>query len=305
MSRQKFWNASKFIFKLAVTAFALYLVFSKVSLKDLKEVFTKSNPLFLLFGLLSFFMSIVISAWRLNTFFRGIKLELPELYNFKLYLLGMFYNLSLPGGIGGDGYKIYFLRKKFKVKGRKLLSCVFFDRLSGMWALCLITAALVIFIPRLGIPNWAPIGGVFIGTIIYYLVMQRFFPEYSTQFIFKHFKAIGVQSLQIICAICILYGLDFQGKFSPYLLLFLLSQIIAVIPLSIGGLGAREVVFIYGSDYFELDPHRAVLISLISYFISAIISLSGSYFTFRPKALGEDKLPETDEIALQNMEEND
>ncbi|QNL49963.1 flippase-like domain-containing protein [Olivibacter sp. SDN3] len=305
MSRQKFWNASKFIFKLAVTAFALYLVFSKVSLKDLKEVFTKSNPIFLLLGFLSFFTSIVISAWRLNTFFKGIKLELPEVYNFKLYLLGMFYNLSLPGGIGGDGYKIYFLRKKFKVKGRKLLSCVFFDRLSGMWALCLITAALVIFIPRLGIPNWAPIGGVFVGTIIYYLLMHRFFSEYSTQFIFKHFKAIGVQSLQIICAICILYGLDFQGKFSPYLLLFLLSQIIAVIPLSIGGLGAREVVFIYGSDYFELDPHRAVLISLISYFISAIISLSGSYFTFYPKALGEEKLPETDEIALQDMEEND
>lgn len=298
MTKQKLWNTTKLLLKFAVTALALYLVFTKVSLNDLKEVFTKSDPLFLFLGFLSFFISIVISAWRLNTFFKGVNLDLPELYNFKLYLLGMFYNISLPGGIGGDGYKIYFLRKKYQVKGRKLLSCVFFDRLSGLWALCLITAALVIFIPRLGIPNWMPILGVVVGTIVYYIVMRRFFNDYAYSFVFKHLKALGVQSLQVICAICILYGLHFEGKFSPYLLLFLLSQIVAVIPLSIGGLGAREVVFMYGSDYFHLDSHRAILISLISYFISALISLSGSYFTFHPKALGEEKLPETNEVDL-------
>ncbi|WP_345232292.1 lysylphosphatidylglycerol synthase transmembrane domain-containing protein [Olivibacter ginsenosidimutans] len=300
MTKQKLWSSFKLFIKVAVTAFALYLVFTKVSFRDLKEVVTKSDPLFLLLGFLSFLLSIVISAWRLNTFFKGIALYLPEKYNFKLYLLGMFYNVSLPGGIGGDGYKIYFLRKKFQIKGRKLLSCVFFDRLSGLWALCLITAALVIFIPTLGIPHWAPISCVLLGTLVYYVVMQRFFYDYAKNFLFKHVKALGVQSLQVICAICILYSLNFEGKFSPYLLLFLLSQIVAVIPLSIGGLGAREVVFIYGSDYFQLDAHRAVLISLISYFISVVISLSGSYFTLHPRALGEERLPETNEINLDD-----
>jgi len=300
MTKQKLWNSSKLILKFLVTALALYLVFTKVSLKDLKEVITQSDPFFLLLGFLSFFASIAISSWRLNTFFKGIGLYLPETYNFKLYLLGMFYNVSLPGGIGGDGYKIYFLRKKFQMKGRRLLSCVFFDRLSGMWALCLITGALVIFIPTLGIPNWLPIVCVLLGTFAYYFIMHRFFADYATQFVFKHFKAFCVQSLQVICAIFILYSLNFEGKFSPYLLLFLLSQIVAVIPLSIGGLGAREIVFIYGSDYFHLDAHRAVLISLISYFISVIISLLGSYFTFHPKALGEERLPETTDIDLND-----
>ncbi|WP_134088412.1 lysylphosphatidylglycerol synthase transmembrane domain-containing protein [Olivibacter sp. XZL3] len=300
MTKHKLWNTSKLLLKFAITGLALYLVFTKISLNDLKEVFTKSDPLFLFLGFLSFFISVAISAWRLNTFFKGIKLYLPELYNFKLYLLGMFYNISLPGGIGGDGYKIYFLRKKYQIKGRKLLSCIFFDRLSGMWALCLITSVLVIFIPKLEIPNWVPIVTVVVGTIAYYFAMNRFFTDYAYSFAFKHFKALGVQSLQVICAICILYSLHFEGKFSPYLLLFLLSQIVAVIPLSIGGLGAREIVFLYGSDYFHLDSHRAILISLISYFISAIISLIGSYFTLHPKALGEEKLPETDEVDLDD-----
>src|SRR5690606_35650431 len=111
-----------------------YLVFSKVSLKDLKEAVTESDPGFFVLAFLAFVVSQIITSMRLNGLFRGIGLQISERYNFKLYLLGMFYNLFLPGGIGGDGYKIFFLRRKFGVKARRLLMAIFFDRLSGLWA---------------------------------------------------------------------------------------------------------------------------------------------------------------------------
>src|SRR5690606_38156200 len=123
----------------------------------ISQTIASSNPVFLFLAFVAYGCSVVIASSRLNGFFKGVGLVLSERYNFKLYLLGLFYNLFLPGGVGGDGYKIYFLRRKFDVKGRRLLSAVFFDRLSGLWALCLITAALVIFIPRLQIPNQVPI----------------------------------------------------------------------------------------------------------------------------------------------------
>src|SRR5690606_19345065 len=104
-----------------------------------KDAFSESNPAFLFLALITFVLSQIISASRLNTFFKGIGLKISEVYNFKVYLLGMFYNLFLPGGIGGDGYKIFLLRKKFKVRGRILFQAIFFDRLSGLWALGLIT----------------------------------------------------------------------------------------------------------------------------------------------------------------------
>ncbi len=122
MRKRKLGNIAKSILKFGITFVALYLVFTKVAIKDLKEVITKSDPLFLFLGFLSFFLSNVVASLRLNAFFKGIKLYIPEIYHFKLYLLGMFYNISLPGGIGGDGYKIYFLRKKYQIKGRKILS---------------------------------------------------------------------------------------------------------------------------------------------------------------------------------------
>src|SRR6476661_578649 len=230
MDKKKLWSVLKLLLKIAVTALSLYLVFKKVDPKDLKEAISRTNPMYMVVGLFFFITSQVVSSSRLNTFFKGIGLRISERYNFKLYLLGMFYNLFLPGGIGGDGYKIFLLRKKHDIKGRKLFQAIFFDRLSGLWALGLIISALTIFIPDLGLPNWLPLVVVAVGTVLYYLVMRRFFAEFSTHFAATHLKALLVQSLQVICVIFLLYSFNFQGKFSPYLLMFLVSSLVAIFP---------------------------------------------------------------------------
>ncbi|WP_026896724.1 lysylphosphatidylglycerol synthase transmembrane domain-containing protein [Daejeonella oryzae] len=290
MDKQKLWSITKLFIKIAVSGLSLYLVFKKVELPDLKEAFYDANPAFLLIAFICFVVSQIISSSRLNNFFKGIGLHISEFYNFKIYLLGMFYNLFLPGGIGGDGYKIFLLRKKMEVKGRKLFQAIFFDRLSGLWALGLIVSSLVIFIPKLGIPNWIPILVVAIGSVIYYLVMRKFFRDYSHHFVITHIKALLVQSMQVIAVIFLLYTLNFDGKFSPYLFMFLVSSLVAIFPFTVGGLGAREVVFVYGAELFGIDPHIAVLISLMFYCISALLSFSGIYFVFHPQALGEKKI---------------
>ncbi|WP_118194004.1 lysylphosphatidylglycerol synthase transmembrane domain-containing protein [Albibacterium indicum] len=295
MTKQKLWSLTKLFIKIGVTALSLYLVFSRVSIKDLEEAVTTSDPIFFLLAFISFGISQVITSRRLNGFFRGIDLRITEWYNFKLYLLGMFYNLFLPGGIGGDGYKIFFLRKKFGIKGRRILKAIFFDRLSGLWALCLITVGLIIFMPQLNIPNWMPITAISLGTVVYFIVMKKVFPRYSKTFFMTHFRAICVQSFQLISAICLLYALHFDGKFSPYLFMFLASSLVAIFPFTVGGLGAREVVFLYGAEVFNLDPHLAVLISLLYYFVAAFMSITGSYFIFHPQALGEKELPRKEE----------
>jgi glycosyltransferase 2 family protein len=290
MEKKKIWNILKTLLKISITGLSLFLVSRKVEFNDLKDAFEKSNPIFLFLAFIAFVISQLISSSRLNTFFKGIGLKISETYNFKIYLLGMFYNLFLPGGIGGDGYKIFLLRKKFEIKGRRLLQAIFFDRLSGLWALGLINATLVIFIPYLGVPNWVPVLVVAIGTIAYYVIMRKFFGDYSTYFVLSHIKALMVQSMQVISVILILYALNFEGKFSPYLFMFLVSSLVAIFPFTVGGLGARELVFVYGAQYFEMDQHLAVIISLLFYCISALLSFSGIYFVFNPQKIGVNKI---------------
>ncbi|OYY02098.1 MAG: hypothetical protein B7Y76_06225, partial [Sphingobacteriia bacterium 35-40-5] len=285
MEKKKIWNITKTLLKISITGLSLYLVSRKVEFNDLKDAFDKSNPIFLFLAFIAFVISQLISSSRLNTFFKGIGLKITETYNFKIYLLGMFYNLFLPGGIGGDGYKIFLLRKKFEIKGRRLFQAIFFDRLSGLWALGLIISALVIFIPHLGIPNWVPVLVVAAGTVAYYAVMRKFFSDYSKQFVLSHIKALMVQSMQVISVILLLYALNFEGKFSPYLFMFLLSSLVAIFPFTVGGLGARELVFVYGAQYFLMDQHLAVIISLLFYCISALLSFSGIYFVFHPQKI--------------------
>ncbi len=305
MDKKKAWKLTKLLLKLAVTALSLFIVFQKVNPKDLKEAVVHSDHWFFFLAFASLLCSLFIASSRLNTYFKGIGLHLTEPYNFRLYLLGLFYNIFLPGGIGGDGYKIFFLRRKFGIKGRKLLSALFFDRLSGLWAMAVIVAALIIFIPDIPIPAWIPFASALGGTAAYYLLLRRFFPDYSTNFVNKHLKAIGSQSFQVITVIMILYALHFEGKFSPYLFIFLGSSLAALFPFTVGGLGAREMIMVYGSTFFDLDAHLAVLITLSFYLTSAILSLSGAYFIFHPQALGEQQLPREDVADIEDIEETE
>lgn len=66
-----------------------------------------------------------------------------------------------------------------------------------------------------------------------------------------------------------------------YLVLFLASSILAALPLSYGGAGAREIAFLYGADWLQLNQASAISISILFYLITLIVSLSGMYFSFR------------------------
>lgn len=300
MYKKKLWSFCKLFLKFLVTGVSLYLVFRKVKLTDIKEAFSNADVLYLLIALLFFVISQIIASLRLNTFFKSIGLQLSGALNFKVYLLGMFYNLFLPGGIGGDGYKVFLLKKKYNARGRDLFSSIFFDRLSGLWALSLITSVMIVFIPTLGIPNWLPILIVVLGTVVYWLTIYFCFNQYSTHFLPTHVKALFVQSMQVICAIFLLRALHLDGKYTPYLLVFMVSSLVAVFPFTVGGLGARELVFVYGANYLALNQHTAVLISLLFYCISALMCLSGVYYVFNPQ-----KLEEREQQLFSGLVEND
>ncbi|MEO6221117.1 MAG: lysylphosphatidylglycerol synthase transmembrane domain-containing protein, partial [Ginsengibacter sp.] len=152
MNKTKPRNLLKLFLKISFTAILLYLVLKKINFEEIKNIFQRSNPFFILYAFIIFFLSQVISSWRLLSFLKNAGLELSFGFNFRLYLLGMFYNIFLPGGIGGDGYKIYLLHKKFQLPVKKIFSAFFFDRLSGLWAVALLATTLLFFIPASIIP---------------------------------------------------------------------------------------------------------------------------------------------------------
>ena len=281
MNKTKLRNLLKLFLKIGFTAILLYLVLNKINLKEVKNILQRSDPAFIFLAFVTFFLSQIISSLRLLSFLNNIGLQLKFGFNFRLYLLGMFYNIFLPGGIGGDGYKIYLLRKKFLLPVKKIFSALFFDRLSGLWAVALASVSLLFFVQQNILPvEWAIV--IFItGTLIYYFILQKYFKIFTRNFIINHLKAIAVQVLQVISVAFILMATDFNGDFSPYLFIFLISSIVSVIPFTIGGLGAREYVMIYAALILNIDKNIGVFISAAFWIISALASLTGIYYAYR------------------------
>lgn len=278
MDKPKLRNLLKLFLKIGFTALLLYLVLNKINFSEVKKIFQKSNPFYLLSALIAFFLSQVISSWRLLSFLKNIGLNINFGFNFRLYLVGMFYNIFLPGGIGGDGYKIFLLRKKSHLPAKQIFGALFFDRLSGLWALCLAAIILLFFIPSTVIDITWLIVIFAAGTLIYYFILQRYHNVVSRHFISNHLKAVGVQLFQIISVTFILRAIDFHNNVSPYLFCFLVSSLVSIIPFTIGGLGAREYVMIYAAIIFNMDKNTGVFISSAFWLISAIVSLSGLYY---------------------------
>ncbi len=297
----KLWNITKVILKVGISAALLYYAFSKVPIDQVKKRLLAANYWWMFVGWACFFCSIIVSSWRLSSFFKSIGLKLDPRFNFRLYLLGLFYNFLLPGGIGGDGYKIYILNKNYKHPGKKIFWAIMFDRLSGLWAIGLITVALIFLIPQINIHITIPLGIFLFGSAIYYFVAYRFFKEYTKYFFQAHAKAVFVQLLQVLTIIFVLFGQNFDGKYSPYLLSFLISALAAIVP-TIGGAGAREAIFTQLSPVFDLDISLAVFLPIAFYLISLLVSLFGVYYVLRPRRL-EEGLPKDQVLVKENEDD--
>lgn len=297
--KQIFWDVIKTVLKIAFTSLLLYLVLRKMDFNVVKKTLSAANPFYLFLAVITFFVSQIIASSRLISFFKSIHLKVGFLFNLRLYLLGLFYNLFLPGGIGGDGYKIWLLNKSYKLPAKKVFWAIFFDRLSGLWAIGLIIVALIIFIPQINIHLSIPLSIFLVGTAAYYFVTHYFFKDYTHHFWEAHAKAVAVQSLQVITVLFILLALHFKGKFSPYLFTFLVSSLSAVVPLTVGGLGAREYIFIHFAPLFNMDTNLAVVVSLLFYLTSAVVSLLGVYYVFNTRLLNKG-LPKENETETEH-----
>jgi uncharacterized membrane protein YbhN (UPF0104 family) len=192
----------------------------------------------------------------------------------------MFYNIFLPGGIGGDGYKIVVLSKRYQEKPKVVFTAILLDRVSGAWALCLFIVVFGIMAKAApGFENIA-VAAFVTGTALYYFIIRRFFNRHIKRFAVAHALALLVQGFQLICVFFILLGLGYESSRSPYLFIFLLSSFATLFPFTIGGLGAREIAMVWGASALLLDKDISVSMSLCFYALSALLSLLGTVFVF-------------------------
>ncbi len=270
----------KLTVKLLLTLLAFYIVLKTIDLHQVVTLLGHSNFWLLIAAMFFFMLSKFISAIRLNMFFKRVEIYMDEKLNIKLYLLGMYYNIFLPGGIGGDGYKIYILSKTFNQKINSVFWAVLLDRVTGVLALFCLCVVMFYFVPVTLPFKWWLLLLLPLGVACFYFFLKIFFKNYLPIFNKTNILSLFVQIAQLISAVLILRAIGNNTNIGSYLFLFLISSVVATIPFTVGGAGSRELTLLLGAQWLGLDTGMSVSLSFLFYLITLIVSLCGIFYAY-------------------------
>lgn len=290
LSGEKIKKVLLLILKIIVSVAAIAFVVSKIDLEETKATLLSAKPSYLLVAIVIYVISQMLSAMRTNALFATLPLNLNTFMNIRLYWLGMFYNFFLPGGVGGDGYKIYYLKKHFGQPVKGLVALLLSDRLSGLAIILCYLSLFAGFFVNIPIPfkEWI-VALIPICLAGYYLFLWIFKRCATAAFWKVTGYSFVIQGLQMATACLILFSLGEKSNTAEYIFLFFMSSIASAIPVSLpGGIGLREMTFVIGSLYLSTNEGIAVSLSVLFYATSLISSLPGAILVFKPSLIKGD-----------------
>lgn len=255
----------------------LYFVFTKIPFAGVAALWKKVNIFFLLAASFLFLLSQILSAKRLEMFLKAREFNLSFRSNLALYFVGMFYNFFIPGGVGGDAYKVYLLHKKFGWGAKQITASLFTDRLNGLVAIGII----ICFLAFILLNDFRVLLVVLlvVGIFISFFLVRKLFPNYHSVFWKALPASLAVQVLQVFSFIFLLKSIGITTGFVAYSLLFLASSVLSLV--SFAGIGVREMLFLQASKFFDFSPEYSVSASLLFTLITAFFSLWGLFFQLR------------------------
>ena len=272
------------IFQIMVTVFFIYYTLSKIGLHKILEVVKNADLLFILFASIMYFLSQIISSERLWFILKENNLIISSKENIKLYMVGIFYNFFIPGGVGGDAYKGVLMNNKFQWSLKKIYKLLILDRLIGFGVIiCLILVFSGFILDLKFISEFkfvlAPLYTLlfFVGKVL----VQKIFDNeivYTRSFFISHI----IQILQFGSIVLILFSLGVTNNYFTFLYIFLISSVLSIF--SFGGIGIREYVFFTLASNTAVGPDIATSVGLIFTFSALISSVPGLFFLIKIKS---------------------
>lgn len=276
--------------KLAVIALAFAIIFHKADTDRIGHYLTSLHPLAFIAAYLLLNLAQLASAMRSRYYFNTAGIGLSRYFSIGLYYTGMLYNTLLPGGIGGDAYKIFLLGKLTGCPKLTALRLLLSDRASGLFILMMLAFA---FALPANITSIIPLPLLVLAAII---TIPGYI--YSAKLLLKEplSAALGAMPYSLIVQLAnvamvpvIIWGfapeITHSTAVSGYIFLFLVSSVLAVLPISIGGVGIRELAFMIGAKYLGLDAELGIALAMLFFIVTLITSLNGLFFWHRLEKL--------------------
>lgn len=302
--------------RLVSVGLLFYLIIFHIEFKEMQSVIVKSNMTWVMAAYLFLTLSIIVSVfrWRSILNYDGQNVRVATLT--KLYYIGQFYNMTLPGSLSGDMVKAYKTAGQGPESG-KLAASVPMERLGGLLALVvmlmigvfiapisvrlrlilLATAVSIICVCTVTATEYGKRIGEYIASTS--LITSRGWSNHILDLISTFRNLRRYDFVAVILAYSLVYfiislltlhsiGRAF-GVMLPITFLLAVIPVVRLInqlPISVGGLGVRESLFVYFFGLIEISPEIAVTIGLTNYLLQAINGVAGGSFEIFDETLG-------------------
>ena len=282
---------------ISVILLVLLFKFNKIDIHDLANDISSTDKLFLGAGFATFFLVYFLGflRWRMLLQATGIHIPLKRLIS--SFSGGVFFSIFLPSTIGGDVVRTADLAEHTQ-KTKEVIATVFLDRLSGYIGLVIVILPAILFGKDL-IHDKVVFSSVSVIIILLAVILLVLFNNFiyskMTMFlsapgagkikeaikgmhqeiyIFRSRKKVIIYNLflsaiiQIISPLSV-YFIALSLKINIDLVLFFIFLpiigAITLIPISLGGLGLRESLFVVYFAKVGVIKQLSVAMSLLSF----------------------------------------
>lgn len=297
-----------FGFRIIVSLSILALLISRINVNGIVTHLKTIDPNFLILAIVFFILYICTWALRWHVFIRDTQVPISYLETIRTLLIGFALSLFLPSSVGADVGRTLDLART-KVQKVAILSTVLMDRMVGLIAVvgCAVVALavaghryvtldiLVVIIATAFVlgASWrfffhVPFMNRFKGLLEIHSITRRFSRKirdiYKTLYFMQKKRKLFITAIvisvitslfEILSVLMLSYAIGDRFN-SVYFFIFMpIIWVILVIPISIGGLGLREAVFVFFFTQIGMTSEHAITVSLLYYALYTVTGIIG------------------------------
>ncbi len=265
--KEKFFTAAKFFFAIGLIVFLF-----KNDLLDFEVLKLLLDPVVLVLGLGLIGISLFLQSLRWLLLLKSRHLSVSFWQTWRLFLIGNFFNYALPGSVGGDVMRGYYIVQAHPARKADAVISVVFDRILGLYSMVFIAVVATLFgwdriqaSPQLTALSTAVLGlFVFMTLFLTFSssrklstvfridrLLAKFSFSQSTSgskllFVLALGLSISAQVLSILFIVLIGHTIgDDNLPMNTYFFAVPIGFIIAAVPIAPAGLGVGQVAFLY------------------------------------------------------------
>ena len=298
----------KLLLKTTVSTAFLAILLTQIDWSHAWEQFSQLHIIFIVYALVFYTCLQWLSCIRWQIILAPSGHKLPTYQLMRSYFAGMFLNIFLPGALGGDVYRIYQVARETNDSEVALVS-VFLERFTGLAALS--AMAVVGLVPAFELVGRWDIIALFFGCVMALvggtlLIANRSLLNLTAPYLEKlrlakvtarmakiqhllhqfaqHRQALALSTgLSLVLQFAIVYyhylvaqQLGISISFLELLVFIPIIVVITMLPISLGGLGLKEGLWVYLFTRVGQSAEEALLLSLIIMALSWLLSLPGA-----------------------------